>query len=327
MKFVSNLSVSCRICVLTVAVVIGSASLFAGDSTSLPPSLLPTVKSLDTVETRAMPGVDVEVLLAEDAQREGMAQPAPVRFATALNAAFTPDTSGSWEELTDGSRLWRLRISSPGALSLNLGLTKFNLPPGAAFWVHNPQGAGVQGPYTTTSRNASGGLWTAIVLGDELVAELYLPRGAETADLEISSVNHGYRFFGEDESEVATKRGDCNVNVICPEGDPWRNQIRSVARITISGRFLCTGQLVNNTAEDNTPYLLTAQHCVEEPTEAPSIVAYWNYQSPACEDAAGGSLSQTQSGSTVVASSQLGDGSAFALVELDAQPQQSSRSC
>ena len=59
------------------------------------------------------------------------------------------------------------------------------------------------------------------------------------------------------------KRGSCNINVVCPDGDPWRNQIRSVARITMSGMFVCTGQLINNTAQDDTPYFLTAQHCIE----------------------------------------------------------------
>jgi hypothetical protein len=158
-----------------------------------------------------------------------------------------------------------------------------------------------------------------VVLGDEIVVELHVPTGT-TADLRISSVNHGYRFFGEDESASVEKRGECSINVICPEGDPWRDQIRSVARITISGRYLCTGQLINNTAENDIPYLLSAQHCIEQPFEAPSVVAYWNYQTSSCDQLFGGSLSQNQSGSTWVASSPFGSGSDFTLVELDRIP-------
>ena len=84
--------------------------------------------------------------------------------------------------------------------------------------------------------------------------------------------------------------------------------------------FLCTGQLVNNTANDNKPLFLTAQHCIEAEQEAPSVVAYWNYQSPACDDFAGGSLSQNQSGSTWIASSPLDGSSDFTLIELDQDP-------
>jgi hypothetical protein len=189
-----------------------------------PPSSLPGAKSAEAVERMVMPAVDVEALLAEDVERETAGRPLPARYAKGLPAAFTPANSGTWEELDDGSQLWRLRIASPGALSISLGLKRFDLPTGATFWVHDPDGAWVQGPYTAENRNALGGLWTAVVLGDELVAELHLPARAE-ADLGIDLVNHGYRFFGERETAVGVKRGACNINVVCPQGDPWRNQI------------------------------------------------------------------------------------------------------
>ncbi len=313
-----------RIAALNLAIV--SAITFqttAHAAGSVPRSALPGVKAIDTVQRLVMPEVDVAELLAEDAAKENSGIAAPARFATAIPVGYAPTSAGTWETLDDGSKLWRLRIASPGALSLNLGIEKFDLPAGATFWIHDADGARVQGPYTAKNRNAAGGLWTAVVLGDELVAELHLPAGSD-ADLEISSVNHGYRFFGEDAVQAANKRGTCNINVVCPDGDPWRNQIRSVARITIAGMYLCTGQLVNNTAQDNTPYLLSAGHCFDSASQASSVVAYWNYQSPGCNDFAGGTLSQNQSGSTWVASSAApnGDvvGSDFALVELDQDP-------
>jgi len=287
-----------------------------------PPSSLPGAKSVEAIESMVIPELDVDSLLAEDAARESAGKPAPARFAMGLPVVFTLANSGTWEDLGDGSWLWRLRIASPGALSLSLGLKRFDLPDGAAFWVHDRDGALVQGPYTAENQNALGGLWTAVVLGDELVAELHLPAGKE-ANLGIHLVNHGYRFFGESEATAGAKRGACNINVICPQGDPWRNQIRSVARITFTsgaGSFLCTAQLVNNTAEDNAPYLLTAQHCIDAPEVAPTIVAYWNYETSACDDFFGGSLIQNQSGATLVASCPSGSGSDFALVELDAEP-------
>jgi hypothetical protein len=305
----------------------GTTFLFSTEAGGLPRSALPGVQSLDAVEHREMPRVDVEALLAEDLKRDNSDQPVAPRFAKNISVVYTLDNSGTWETLSDGSRLWRLRISSPGALSLHLGLDRFDLPEGAAFWVHASDGSGVQGPYAARNRNSLGGLWTAIVLGDELVAELRVPKDAE-AQLSIISVNHGYRFFGEREAELAAKRGSCNINVICPEGDPWRNQIRSVARYSVSclggtASCLCTGQLVNNTAEDLTAYFLSAQHCIEQASDAPTVVAYWNYQSPECDDLSGGNLSQNQSGSTLKASWELGSGSDFSLVELDENPQPS----
>ena len=306
----------------------GTSALFAASAVSLPRSALPGVRSIDTIEHREMPRVDVEALLAEDAVRDSSGVPMPARYAKNLPVAFMPDSSGTWETLNDGSRLWRLRISSTGALSLSLGLKRFDLPAGAAFWVHAPDGSGVQGPYMKKNRNALGGLWTAVVLGDELVAELHVPARTE-AGIEIIAVNHGYRFFGEHTLSKTSKQGSCNIDVICPEGNGWRDQIRSVARISVAGSgflSLSTAQLVNNTSEDDSPYLLAAGHGVLNEDEAATLVTYWNYESPICGSLSGGTLTQNQSGASLLARWHEGDhdviidGSDFSLLELDQQP-------
>jgi hypothetical protein len=307
---------------------VGSATVATAGQDRLPRSAFPGVASIDAIERREMPRIDVETLLAEDAERDSSRVPVAPRFAKTIDVAYTPDNSGTWETLDDGSRLWRLRISSPGALSLSLGLRRFKLPAGSAFWVHAADGSGVQGPYTTADTNALGEIWTAVVLGDEIVGELHVPAKLE-AEIEISSVNHGYRFFGEGERAVASRQGNCNIDVICREGDDWRREIRSIARITFSdGVFLysCTGQLLNNTTQDHTPYLLTAGHCVTNHDEASTLVAYWNYESTVCGALSGGTLTQNQSGATFRSSwwevedgSYVG-GSDFTLLEFDREP-------
>ncbi len=56
---------------------------------------------------------------------------------------------------------------------------------------------------------------------------------------------------------------------------------------------------MNNTAEDDSPLFLTAGHCVENNTEASTVVVYWNFRQHPCNQFFGGSLSQNQSGSTL----------------------------
>jgi lysyl endopeptidase len=167
------------------------------------------------------------------------------------------------------------------------------------------------GPYISENRNRAGGLWTAMVAGDELVVELHLLGGRES-DIEITAVSHGYRSFG---NGYATPKADrdrlpCQVNVVCPEGDRFRDQIRSTVifeiRNTSGDIFNCTGTLLNNTAEDDTPYLLTASHCVEDP---PTLRAYFNFQAPACGDTTGGRTDQSISGATLVANWGVAGGS------------------
>ena len=310
--------VSAGLCVLVVA---WSLSTPAGatDEGALPPSLFLGPDA--AVERAQMPAVDTAALMLEDAALEASGRAVRPRFAASIRQAIRPESSGTWESMADGSELWRLRISSAGATSLNLGMTRFDLPPGAALWVHDADGAQVYGPYTAADQNAAGGLWTPVIMGDELEVEILAPPNSrQRIGLEIGFVNHGYRAFGEPAGTPDPKQGACNIDVICPEGDPWRRQIRSVARISILGIYWCTAELVNNTAEDDRPYLLTAQHCVETAGEAPSLVAYWNYESPQCGWLAGGSPLDNQSGATFVASWPWQTGSDFTLLELDEVP-------
>src|SRR2546430_7736985 len=50
-------------------------------------------------------------------------------------------------------------------------------------------------------------------------------------------VYHGFR--GWKDAAVTGKSGSCNIDVACPEGRPWTDEIRAVERITIGGTVLC----------------------------------------------------------------------------------------
>ena len=269
-------------------------------------------QSLNQVDRKILTKVNVDALLAEDQKRgRSPERPEPLRFAVAEEVAFNPENSGTWQNLPAG-RLWRLRIHSPGALSHNLGIVRFEIPEGAKLWIYNPTREHVERPYTSRDRSNKGDLWTPVIEGDEIVIELFVPTNALRSVVEIGKVNRGYRNL---KKAMADKQGSCNNDVICPEGDPWREQIRSVARYTINGTSLCTGQLVNNTAQDFTPYFLSANHCGVTSANDQTLVFYWNYESSTCGDLSGGSLSQNQTGSTFRASYAPSD---FLLVELDA---------
>ena len=309
-----------RVRALRVYSLIASAALIAvvavpaqARSGEPPVSLSGATRPLATVHRLEMPPVDVERLRAEDLINDQAMRPGPTRFAAPIAVRHSLESVGTWENLAGGSRLWRLRVASPGALSLNLGLTRFDLPLGAKLWIYDAGGKRVDGPYTWRDRSDNGELWTPVLIGDEVVLELHLPAGAGDARLEIGAVNHGYRFFGE----VDRKQGACNIDVVCPQVDPYRDQVRAIARYSRSGIFLCTGNLVNNTAQDFRPLFLTADHCGINAGNDDTVVVYWNYESPNCGDLSGGSLADNQTGSTYLASEFDTD---FALIELSQMP-------
>lgn len=286
-----------------------------------------------TVDIRTMPKVDVARLRAEDMRRAAKPGTAPVRFATPLAVNLTPANSGTWDELPNGDLVWRLRVESRGALSINFGFEQYAMPEGGHLLVY-PAGLnrnadpGLIRAFTSADNKAHGRLWTPIVPGDVAVVEAVVPKDkVRELSLRITSVNHDYVGF---QSLAAGTRvqpagisGSCNIDVVCPAGDEWRDQIRSVGAYSKLGTLWCSGSLVNNTANDQKMYFLTAHHCgMAGAAEAASIVVYWNYQNSTCRTpgsaASGqngdGSMAQNQTGAVARATSAASD---FTLLELD----------
>ena len=299
----------------TIIVVTSAYPLSARQGTP-PLSFQGIVRPLKAMPQFALPATDVQAELAADAKT---AVATPLRFAVARKVLITPATDGTWDEVTNG-RLWRLRITSPGAVSLNLGFTRFWLPEGATLHLISAGQSYYQGPYTSEDDKPHGQLWTPILPGDSLTLELFVPAHApEQPQLVLSQVGAGYRdlFQKQSSQPLPPAEGRCNLDVVCPQAAAWTNEIRSVGLYSIGGTFTCTGTLLADTAGDFRSYFLTANHCGLNSGNTPTVVVYWNYQSTNCGTHGPGSLAQNQSGATFRASRYDVD---FALIELDAMP-------
>ena len=242
----------------------------------------------------------------------------PYRFAAPFAVEVTPTSHGRWETTSDGrTAVWRLRVRSEGAVSINLGFTRYRMPPGGRLRVHTPGGEDAVGPYTEADNKSHGELWTPVVPGDDAVIEVAAPADrVGELELQLGSVNRGFRDLVA--TDPLRNHGSCNIDVACSQADAHRDQVRSVARITIRGTSVCTGSLLNNTARDVKPYFLTARHCFrgEVSTLASTVVVYWNYQRTECGSGEGTS-DQTQSGAILRAEDADSDA---ALLELDDEP-------
>ncbi len=298
---------------LLLLLVAWAGGAIAGGVTAPPAGLRPGVASLAQVARVELAVVDRDRVRQEDLRREEDGE--PFRFAESRQVDLSPDSAGSWEMQPDTGRLWRLRLACPGALSLNLGFTEYRLPRGARLMVFAADGTGPALVFDHRDNRDHGQLWTPVLLTDELVVELRLPPGQD-GDwlLRLGRVGCGYRLFGED---PGGKSGACNVDVVCPEGDDWRREIATVGVYTVNGYWTCTGVMINNTHEDQRPLFLTAAHCEVEQIDAPTVVVYWNFESPACGQQGGGSLDQFTTGSTLLADFIDSD---FALLELAESP-------
>jgi lysyl endopeptidase len=314
---------------LAALMFLASGAVFAAPGDHQPAALgNPHLSRIQDLDIRTMRSVDHAKLRTEDARRAG--RDGPLRFATALSVDMTPADSGVWEVLDAKHMVWRLRISSPNALSLNFGFDRYRMPEGGHLLVYPADYAAKSdvltlNEYTAADNKAHGQLWTAIIPGSDAVIEAVVPREKVAEfELRLSKVNHDYVGFlnlAQNEKIGGDTSGSCNIDVVCPAGDGWRDQIRGVGAYTRAGVDYCSGSLINNTANDRRMYFLTAYHCdMNTQANAASIVVYWNFENTTCRtgSASGGvgngRLDQNQSGASFVAGNAASD---FALLQLD----------
>ena len=271
---------------------------------------------LEAVSIMGLAVANLEASLLQDQQED---KSLPLRYAVPLQVDITPATHGTWQQFPDGSRLWRLRFHSPGATDLNLGLTKFFLPDGATLHVSSEEHDYYEGPYTHRDVKPHGELWLPVVPGDRAVLELYVPVEPKSEpDLHLTHVGSGYRdLFGLAGPPNLSKAGECNIDVVCPEGDEWRDQISSVAVYSLSGQRVCTGQMIADASHSFRNFFLTAHHCRVTPSSVASFTVFWNFESAACGDLGGGSLDQNQGGAVLRATRRDVD---VTLLELSSDP-------
>lgn len=216
-------------------------------------AMQPDLSSLNAVPRHAVAASTVAKALAQVSDKSR-----PLRFAVLADLPVALD-GGLWDRAPDDRARWRSRVSSSGALAIALEFSRFALPAGAELWIYDARGELVQGPYSRRDQTPEGKLWTALVPGDEAVIELRVPEAQKSAvSLQLGKLSHAYLDIGRAAVDAPAKSGSCNVDAICSDGDNWRDEIRSVALLSIGNEYVCSGQLVNNARRDRSPLLLTA---------------------------------------------------------------------
>ena len=265
------------------------------------------------------PAIDPASLRQRDADPARMGE--PLQFAEPFASQIELTRTAHADTLAGGDRIWRLRVEVPGATDINIGFSGFELPAGARLHIYDADRSFFQGGWGEADSRAHGEFWTPVVPGDSAIIELFVPAGTTPPTLVVEQVAGGYRdFFGHSGGPYMVKQGSCNNDVICPEGDPWRDEIRSVAVYQRNGSWACTGTLINDVPGSLTPWFLTANHCGITSGNDHTVVVYWNFESSSCGDLGGGSLADNQTGVIYRASRSDVD---MALVELEELPAES----
>lgn len=290
-----------------------------------------TKGSLLSVQTVTMPNLDMNKIRAEDIEDEEYDM--PPRFGYPHQVDYNLTNSGTWQNLPNGDKLWRLNVVCPGALSINFCYDKFWIPEGGKFFVYSKDRNHSIGAFTSINNKGDKdnvrGFATGLVYSNDVILEYYQPKEVnDEAIISIEYIVHGYRYINLDMKSLGSS-GSCMVNVNCEEGMDWQNEKKAVALILVNGNRYCTGSLINTSDIGAKPYLLTADHCLGDwannnikydAVTLPNLdhySFYWNYEAPGCANTTIEPLYISTSGATILANNSYSD---FALLRLSENP-------
>ncbi len=201
------------------------------------------------------------------------------------------------------SLLYAFSVQSNGAYSLNLIFEHVQIPSGAYLSVYS-KASGSRIVFTDAELQGITIFPTPLLQGDNVFVCYVEPQNASLKGSWIlTQVAHDYKNVMQNTTGLKSSSASCNVDVNCELGQNWQNEKQAVCKLIIQGITLCTGTLINNTAKDNTPYVITANHCVSSNTKALRTVFYFNYENEECENNASKTSPNTIFGSSLVATS------------------------
>jgi hypothetical protein len=242
------------------------------------------------------------------------------QFAVEVPYPISTTSSGSWTT-SNGQATWHYAVRLPTAVSLSFHATRGKLPGSAALTV-----TGTNTTFTYHGKDLHNSeLWSRIQPGDTLELSLSVPV-ADKANtlLEIGSFQAGYRSLGwgvqdhpyyrklQQRGAAAVASTGCAQNYMCSVSPANTAPGQATVGLVIGSMYQCTGTLINDTSEDNTPYVLTARHCETgvlgggNPGAAASVTVYWD-ATVACGSPLGSLYDpqvQTQTGATTVVEQQ-----------------------
>ena len=219
----------------------------------------------------------------------------------------------SSKQLINGEQVYLLYINVQDARYLNIYFDELKISEMSVLEVYNE--VGDLELKMDSKTNSKGGLYAIRPIKGSRLKFIFK---GDKFDSKISISEIGYFWKSLDD---LSSSGFCEVDVNCSEGEEWENQKNGVVRLllkTNSSSIYCSGTLVNNTSRDCRPYVLSANHCVDNVSSdnLKQSFAYFNYENSSC-DSENATSNNFMLGMTLRASTSFNNSSDVLLLELD----------
>jgi lysyl endopeptidase len=210
-----------------------------------------------------------------------------------------------WRKAADGRYAGYLRVRSQGAGGMRIYL---ELPRTAPSFEARFRAAGSGTAAFVALRGRSveeGGLWSPVVPGDTIEAEILLsePPSRARQAFTVTRASALTKPLAAAEKAIGSA-GACERDVKCYSlTSAALNNAKATALLlvtTSSGTFGCTGTLLNTSTSSHVPYVLTDADCVTSQADASTLNALWDYQATACGSNTAQSFTRTSAGATLL---------------------------
>ncbi len=204
---------------------------------------------------------------------------------------LTLENSGEFTDLENGDRVWHLEIENLQGKSMALFYENFYLPAGAKLFFFDKEKTQIKGAYTSANNKESGKFFTGFIHAKTAILEYYEPANViGEGHFTIFRIDQSIE-SAEAEKSVLLDLGfgtssECQVNVNCTDGSAYQQEKQGVCRIMMTveeGIAWCSGTLMNNIRNDETPYVLSAFHCTDGYTPLHDLWRFdFNYEAGEC---------------------------------------------
>lgn len=236
-----------------------------------------------------------------------------------------------WVPLKSGGAVARLRVGSPDALGLRVGLQVRGLHPHVELRIagsDDPQRiiAMLTATEAQAFADADGIFWTPATDGAAQIIEVYRPAHVKAAQARVLAPQASHLLANSANSfkivEKVGESGGCNINAVCRVdqlGPAYVEAKNAVAHMvfniyntngSVLGSYICTGTLLNDTTPaTQVPWFYSADHCFRGGGDVPvqdrnkvaaSLTTYWGYESTTCSPTNGSKNNAVSGGADIM---------------------------